>query len=232
MAAALATLLTSPEARAHPEVVRTNVNLSSPPAGAMSPDGPTVADSSDGVDAPTAQQSATPDASRGNVDADQLIEDLVTRLGPAIYRTAFSILHDRAAAEDVVQETIVKAWTNMHTLQEPAALTSWVLRIAHNVSISALRKRRALPVAPDEMPEAAQSGPDVGVRLEHKAAVDDVWVALGTLDELSRSIVVLREIEGLPYEEIARIVGIPLAAMKTRLFRARRQLAEELKEWR
>ena len=43
---------------------------------------------------------------------------------------------------------------------------------------------------------------------------------------------VLREIEGLPYEEIARIVGIPLAAMKTRLFRARRQLAEELKEWR
>lgn len=212
-----------------PRVVRTNVNLSSSTVGAVSPAGPAVADVSDGIDA-SAAPSAQPVA--GNVDADQMIEDLVTRLGPAIYRTAFSILHDRAAAEDVVQETIVKAWTNMHTLQEPAALTSWVLRIAHNVAISALRKRRALPVAPDEMPESAQSGPDVGLSLEHKSAVDDVWVALGTLDELSRSIVVLREIEGLPYEEIARIVGIPLAAMKTRLFRARRQLAEELKEWR
>ena len=207
------------------------MNLSSPPAGAVSPAGPEIADSSDGVDAPTVPRSA-PEASTSGGNADQLIEDLVTRLGPAIYRTAFSILHDRAAAEDVVQETIVKAWTNMHTLHEPAALTSWVLRIAHNVSISALRKRRALPVAPDELPEAAQSGPDVGLHLEHKTAVDDVWVALGTLDDLSRSIVVLREIEGLPYEEIARIVGIPLAAMKTRLFRARRQLAEELKEWR
>jgi RNA polymerase sigma-70 factor, ECF subfamily len=167
-----------------------------------------------------------------NANADAIVEDLVTRLGPAIYRTAFAILHDRAAAEDVVQETIVKAWTNLHTLQDPAALTSWVLRIAHNVSISALRKRRALPVAPDEMPEATLSGPDMGVRLEHKSAVNDVWGALSTLDELSRSIVVLREIEGLSYEEISRIVGIPLAAMKTRLFRARRQLAEQLKEWR
>jgi RNA polymerase sigma-70 factor (ECF subfamily) len=187
------------------------VNPPSQTAAALSPDGP-------GLD----------DASRD----DALIEDLVSRLGPAIYRTALSILHDRAAAEDVVQETIVKAWSNLHTLQEPAALTSWVLRIAHNVSISTLRKRRALPVSPAEMPEAPAVGPDLGLSLEHRSAVNDVWIALGGLDELSRSIVVLREIEGLPYEEIARIVGIPLAAMKTRLFRARRQLAEVLKEWR
>ena len=209
------------------------MNLSSSLAGAaVSADpavaaAPAVADISDGA----ATSAVQPEVVAVGT-ADALIEDLVTRLGPAIYRTAFSILHDRAAAEDVVQETIVKAWTNMHTLQETAALTSWVLRIAHNVSISMLRKRRALPVAPDELPEAPNLGPDIGVSVEHKSAVNDVWVALGSLDELSRSIVVLREIEGLPYEEIARIVGIPLAAMKTRLFRARRQLAEELKEWR
>lgn len=161
-----------------------------------------------------------------------LLDQLVTQIGPAIYRTALSVLHDRAAAEEVVQETIVKAWRNLDSLRDPGALKPWVLRIAHNVAVSHVRKRRSVPMETSSLPEAADRSADLSQDLENKSAVTEVWQALHTLDPMSRSIVVLRELEGMSYDEIADVVGVPLATVKTRLFRARRELAEQLKAWR
>ena len=183
--------------------------------------------------APNHNGTATAIADAGDtpIDRDYLVDQIVTTLGPAIFRTALAVLHDRSAAEDVVQETIVRAWSKIHTLNEPAALKGWVLRIAHNIAVSQVRRGRTTATAPSELPERDDSLPtDVG--LEQRSAVDDLWRAMDTLDPLSRSIVVLREVEGLSYDEIARIVDTPLATVKTRLFRARRQLADRLEAWR
>ncbi|MDH4364477.1 MAG: sigma-70 family RNA polymerase sigma factor, partial [Acidimicrobiia bacterium] len=83
-----------------------------------------------------------------------------------------------------------------------------------------------------DLPEA--EGPverSVEARVQSDAVVGEFVAALDTLDELSRSIVVLREVEGLTYDEIAAVLNVPLPTVKTRLLRARRRLSTTLKEW-
>lgn len=105
------------------------------------------------------------------------------------------------------------------------------MRIAHNTAISTLRKRRDLVQDPVDLPERV-SHHTVESRVVDRAALESFETALGDLDELSRSIVVLRELEHLSYDDIAETLGIPLPTVKTRLLRARRMLANALGEWR
>jgi RNA polymerase sigma factor (sigma-70 family) len=78
----------------------------------------------------------------------------------------------------------------------------------------------------------ARARADIHRDLEGRFAVDQLWTALDRLDSTSREIVVLRELEGLSYEEIGEVLGLPLPTVKTRLFRARRTLTELLSGWR
>ena len=164
-------------------------------------------------------------------DPDELHE-LVVDHGDAVYRLALSIVRDASLAEDIAQETLVKAWQALPNLRQTSSLRSWVLRIAHNTSISTLRTRRAVVVDPHELPEPA-TVPERSVesRVQSDAVMDEFVTALDDLDDLSRSIVVLREIEGLPYDEIAELLEVPLPTVKTRLLRARRRLGSHLRGW-
>ena len=160
------------------------------------------------------------------------LHDLVVEHGDAIYRLAFSIVGDRALAEDIAQEALVKAWLALPSLRSRSALRSWILRITHNTSISMLRTRRAVVTDPHGLPEpviAAEKS--VESQVQSEAVVSDFIAALSTLDDLSRSIVVLRELEGFSYDEIAEVLAVPLPTVKTRLFRARRRLGTNLREW-
>ncbi len=180
-----------------------------------------------GAGAPT----SGPSTPAGGADPKQL-HDLVVDHGEAVYRLALSVVRDAALAEDVAQDTLLKAWLALPTFRGEASVRSWIMRIAHNTAISTLRTRRALVMDPNDLPERttpAERGVDR--RVESGVVLDDFVAALDQLDELSRSIVVLRELEGLPYDEIARILGVPLPTVKTRLFRARRLLAAVLKDW-
>jgi RNA polymerase sigma-70 factor, ECF subfamily len=160
-------------------------------------------------------------------DLDQLMRDHAG----AAYRVALSIVRDRDTAEDVVQEAMVKAWLALPGYRGDAPLRNWVLRITHNTAISALRARRSIPVDPFELPETAN--PISTERDAHgQLLVEAFRDALGELDELSRSIVVLREVEQLSYEEIAELLDVALPTVKTRLLRARRHLARVLEGWR
>jgi RNA polymerase sigma-70 factor, ECF subfamily len=162
------------------------------------------------------------------------IEALIADFGPAMYRVAYSIVGERTMAEDVVQESLLRAWQHMDAYRGDSPLKNWVLRIAHNCAVTAVRRRREEARDPSVLSETAQAGSssDIERTVAGRAAVDGLWLALDTLDATSRSIVVLREIERLSYEEIADVLGLPLPTVKTRLFRARRTLSERLKEWR
>ncbi len=174
---------------------------------------------------------ATPATATAESDPGEL-HDLVVEHGDAVYRLALSVVKDKALAEDIAQETLVKAWLALPTFRAESSLRSWVLRIAHNTAISTLRQRRAVVIDPHDLPEA-QTRPERSVesRVQSDAVMDDFVRALDTLDDLSRSIVVLRELEGLAYDEIADVLGVPLPTVKTRLLRARRRLGSALREW-
>ncbi|MEM9613956.1 MAG: RNA polymerase sigma factor [Actinomycetota bacterium] len=176
---------------------------------------------------PDSVESTTPETP----DPDEL-HTLVTEYGDAVYRLARSVVRDTSLAEDIAQETMVKAWMALPTLRNRAALRGWILRIAHNTAISTMRARKALVMDPHEFPEP-ESVPERSVesRVQGGAVMDDFAEALNQLDDLSRSIVVLREVEGLPYDEICEILEVPLPTVKTRLLRARRKLSASMRSW-
>ena len=180
-----------------------------------------------------AASSGTGGATSGDKEGDpEDLHRLVVEHGDAIYRLALSVVRDSALAEDIAQETLVKAWLALPSFRADSSLRSWVLRIAHNTAISTLRTRRAVVIDPHDLPER-HTTPErsVEARVQSDVVMDEFVEALDTLDELSRSIVVLRELEGLSYEEIAEILNVPMPTVKTRLLRARRRLSAALREW-
>ena len=146
-----------------------------------------------------------------------------------MYRVAISTVRDPAMAEDVVQDAIIKVWDSISTYRGDAPIRNWILRITHNTAVSTLRKVRDEAWDPAALPEG-EAWDNVERLAEARDDLGRAKIALAGLDELSRNIVVLRELEGLNYEEIAETLGISLALVKIRLFRARRQLVAAVKE--
>jgi|GEM_PF-878572 len=162
---------------------------------------------------------------------EQLLEELVRDHLDAVYRVAYSVVRDSALAEDVSQDAILKAWKALPTFRGDSSLRSWVLRITHNTAISTLRKRREELRDPDLLPER-ETLSTTEHQVVGRLSIDAFEEALNQLDELSRSIVVLREVEGLSYDEISSMLEVPLPTVKTRLLRSRRVLAAALEDWR
>ena len=81
------------------------------------------------------------------------LHDLVVEHSDAVFRLAFSVVRDRALAEDVAQEALVKAWLALPTFRGDSSIRSWLLRITHNTAISTLRRRRAVVIDPHDLPE-------------------------------------------------------------------------------
>ncbi len=187
----------------------------------------TVQKASEGWDQPkTSDREMDSDAP----PAEQL-EALVRDHLDAVYRVAYSVVRDSALAEDVAQDAILKAWKALPTFRGDSSLRSWMLRITHNTAISTMRRRREELRDPDLLPEREQLM-TTEKRVVDSLSLDAFEEALGQLDELSRSIVVLREIEGMSYDEISATLEIPLPTVKTRLLRARRTLAVALEGWK
>ena len=147
----------------------------------------------------------------------------------AVYRLAISIVRDPALADDVVQETMIKAWRHAPQHPDGTVPRAWMLRVARNAAISMLRSRRDALYG-DDTPEQV-SGITVARAVEGRAALGELSRALDRLDPEARALVVLREIDGLTYEDIAATMELPLPTVKTRLFRARQTLKRAMEEW-
>lgn len=150
------------------------------------------------------------------IATDETVRAMVTQHGPTVYRLALSIVRDPALAEDVAQETFIRAWRRCGSYRGEAPLRHWLLRIAHNVGVSTLRTVREEARDPQSLP--GQHADAVESVVADRMAIHE---ALARLDGLSRSIMILREVEGLTYAEIAEVLDVPLPTVKTRLFRAR-----------
>lgn len=150
-----------------------------------------------------------------------------------VYAIAFGILRSREDAWDAAQEAFVKAYKNLDRFEGKAAFYTWLYRITYNLSIDHLRSRkrhdtvafdegRGLESALDKAGHTVGHHPDeVADRKELAKVLHD---AMAKLTDKHRAIIVLREVEGLAYEEMAEVLGISKGTVMSRLFHARKNL--------
>lgn len=167
-------------------------------------------------------------ARRGDLDA---FGELMRRHETAMYRVALRMLGSQADAEDATQEAMVRAWRSLRRFRGDAALTTWLYRITTNRCLTLIERRRPTAELDDDRTPAAHHA-DPAAQLEQREAMSVLGQAIAALPAEQRAVVVLRELEGLSYDEVAEVLGVSLAAVKGRLHRARLHLADELEGWR
>ncbi len=162
---------------------------------------------------------------------------LVERYQRPVFSVILRLVRDRATAEDLAQESFIKAFRALATFDRNRKFSSWLFSIAHNTAIDHLRKRVVdtvplevdddrqdpidiLAAAPLDNPEGAALRRDLTRCFEE---------ALAELRPEYAEVLTLRFQEGLAYEEIAEVIGLPLGTVKTHIYRARRQLATRLR---
>ncbi len=153
-----------------------------------------------------------------------------------LYRVALRFAGDHARAEDLVQDTMLKAFRAWKTYTQGTNARAWLLTILRNTFINEYRKESRQPtaVALDAVDPLAiyraVGHTDPEGRFFDRIIDDRVWAAIDALPEDFREVIVLSDVEGMAYGDIARMVGVPLGTVKSRLFRARRQLQGALYE--
>jgi RNA polymerase sigma-70 factor (ECF subfamily) len=151
---------------------------------------------------------------------------LVERHREAVHRIASGMVGP-ADADDVAQEVFLRALHRLDRFRGDAPFRAWLLRIAHNAAVSEVRTRRPEPVAPSAEERSGPRSP--ADELEERERAERLRSKLGQLTPAHRAVLVLRDLEGLSYEEIANVTDAPLGSVKGRLHRARRELIEILR---
>src|SRR5690606_37477672 len=159
----------------------------------------------------------------------------------ALYRTALRMTRNEADAEDLVQETYLRAFRSLHQFTEGTNLRAWLFRIMTNAYINEYRRRQRRPskASLDDLEEfylydhLIESGVQPSVERPEdivlsQLSVDSVINAIEDLPEEFRQVVLLADVEGFSYREIASIVDIPMGTVMSRLYRARRRLQRTL----
>ncbi len=146
-----------------------------------------------------------------------------------VFSLALRLLGDRAEAADATQEVLVRLWQRGRDVPEDRQI-AWTLRVTRNVCLDALRARRLRKTtALEDVSEPAFAGPDPTDRAEAADLRPHLDAALDALGEPFKSIVVLREVEGYAYNEIAEALELPLSTVKVYLHRARQRLRDTLR---
>lgn len=149
-------------------------------------------------------------------DAQSLIE-----LIPRLRRYARALAGERAAADDLVQDTLERAWSKLHLYRRGTDLRAWLFTVMHNVHVNRLRAARPADPLEDEMPELAQRATQGDTLV-----VRDLERAVAALPEGQRQVLLLVALEDLSYEETARVLEIPIGTVMSRLARAREKVRQ------
>ncbi|MBA3444037.1 MAG: sigma-70 family RNA polymerase sigma factor [Gemmatimonadales bacterium] len=167
--------------------------------------------------------------------------ELIRRYERPVFALLFRMVRDRELAEDLAQETFVKALNAIESYRPEFKFSSWIFKIGNNAAIDHLRRRELDTLSLDgsphaETPEAMQATAlQIGARqespldtVEAKELGGAIEAAIGSLRPEYRSCILLRHVEGRPYEEIAEILNLPLGTVKTYIHRARNELRQAL----
>ena len=169
--------------------------------------------------------------------SESACRELIGRYERPVFSLVVRMVRDPATAEDLAQDVFIKMYRNLAAYDPSRKFSSWLFKIAHNATIDHLRRRTSdtlsldAPAGDDETwraeiadpagenPEAARRRSELGAALER---------AVGALRPAVREVMILRFREGLAYEEIAEVTGLPLGTVKTFIFRGRKEMAQLL----
>ncbi len=173
------------------------------------------------------------EVSNGDIEA---YGKIVNRYRGRLYNFVFRFVGDRETAEDIVQEAFLRAYRKRSEYRAIANFSTWLFTIAGNLAKSELRRRkrwRLFPLHRDEESETGMELPDESYRPDRitESSIADVQIhqAIMSLSENYRQVILLRDVEGLSYQEIAEISRCPVGTVKSRVNRARLKLQQKLK---
>jgi RNA polymerase sigma-70 factor (ECF subfamily) len=177
-------------------------------------------------------------ARRGDVGA---YDDLVRRYQERIYATVYHMTSNHEDANDLVQETFIKAYRALKTFKGDSSFYTWVYRIAVNKTINFLKQRKnRLHMSLNDMDHKTENDPDLVALVSEKTPRRDLNLAelqdklneaMLKLSEHHRMVVTLHDIQGLSHEEIANIMDCNVGTVRSRLFYARQQLQAYLSDY-
>jgi RNA polymerase sigma-70 factor, ECF subfamily len=165
--------------------------------------------------------------------------ELVRRYKDRLLHFVFQYLGDYELSEDVVQDTMIKLYIKKDYYKEIAKFSTWLYTIAKNLALTELRKRKRKKVTQfshmsreEKQMEFPAIQPETGQAVQDEFANKMIHNAIQELPEHFKTVVILRDVQELSYDEISEIVGVPLGTVKSRINRARIQLQSELQELR
>lgn len=158
---------------------------------------------------------------------------LVDRHKDRSFNLAFRICGNREEAEEIIQDSFLKAFRSLGTFKMKSSFATWLYRIVYNTAVSSVRSGRKIIVSLDENPGALndfyeRSETDHQADTDHRNKI--VNFALQKLDEEDRGIIILYYYEELSVEEISGVTGLSVSAIKTRLFRSRQKMMEVIEK--
>ncbi len=149
-------------------------------------------------------------------------ESLLTAYQDKVFRLCYSMLGDRAQAEDAAQDSFLRIWKSMDRYRGDSALGTWIFSVTRNVCLTAISKRASYKSSPVEEVDRAAPEPPSSER--------DMLRLVQQLPDNYRQVVMLFYMEDRSYEEVARLLGLPIGTVKTYLHRARKQLVTMVEE--
>ncbi len=155
--------------------------------------------------------------------------ELIRRHQDFVYGAALRIVRNPVMAQDLAQEAFVRAHRALPGFRGQAQVRSWLYRIATNLALNAVQRRKEYPS--ETLPDRPAKY-DPATDAVNEALREDLEDAIGDLPDKLKEPLVLREYEGMTYQEIADTLDLPINTVRTRILRARRSLRERMEAWR
>lgn len=171
-------------------------------------------------------------------EKDKIFNEELIPHADALYNFAYSLVYEQARAEDLVQEAFLKAYRFVHSFESGSNAKAWLFQILKNAFINDYRKKSRQPQQVDfedfnekNQLEKQSVSIDIGQDVYSHMIGDEITLALNKLPVDFRVAIILSDLEGFTYEEISKITDIPIGTVRSRLFRARNLMKEQLREY-
>jgi RNA polymerase sigma-70 factor, ECF subfamily len=165
---------------------------------------------------------------------DDAWREFVDQFGQKVYSVAYHFTLKREDAEELAQEIFLKVFENLHRYDGGFPLVAWIVSLSRNLCIDRYRRRKRERsfrfVSEDAVAPLLQSGDDPAADTIRKERVKLLFSALAEIPEDLAEILVLRDLDGLAYDEIGKALGLPDGTVKSRLFRARAEVAKKVRD--